>query len=323
MPEPNTNPTVSFILFAYKQEKFVSEAVDSALAQTYCPLEIILSDDCSPDATFAIMQERAACYRGPHKVVLLRNEVNLGLAAHINQAFSRATGDIVIMAAGDDISVPERTSWIVRRMIDSESPVDAVVSYFAEIDISGKPTGYVKKEAVMFTPDTAKPVRQWTCGATGACAAYRRMLYERYGPINREVTAEDWVFSFRAWLGAGIGLIKEPLVLHRTHDESISVMIRKVAQVSDRRVRYLRRRKIEAGALAIAQEWQKAWLIDRAGKSPTTERELEAIVRFRQAKLDAFDSSPIELLGAMIRLLLQGEFVSVGKVFIRHGLRIY
>lgn len=314
---------VSFIVFAYKQEKFIGEAVDSAFAQTYSPLEIILSDDCSPDGTFAVMQDRVDRYLGPHKVVLVRNEVNLGLAAHVNKVFEHATGEIIVMAAGDDISVPERTELIVNRMTNLKEPVDAAVSYFAEIDVAGKPTGFVKKEAVFFTPDTTKPVRQWVCGATGACAAYRRKLFVKYGPLNSNVMAEDWVFSFRAWLEGGVGLIKQPLVLHRTHDESISVMIRKVSQVTDRSSRYRRRRKIEAGALAIAQEWLKAWRIVRAGQSPTTERELEAMVRLRQAKLDAFDRPLFALLKIMFRLIRQGEFVHAGKTFVRHGLRIY
>ena len=52
-------PLVTFALFAYNQEAFIREAVASALSQTYEPLEIILSDDCSTDRTFAIMQELA------------------------------------------------------------------------------------------------------------------------------------------------------------------------------------------------------------------------------------------------------------------------
>lgn len=55
-------PLVTFALFAYNQEKYIREAVDGAFSQTYEPLEIILSDDCSSDRTFEIMQEMAAAY---------------------------------------------------------------------------------------------------------------------------------------------------------------------------------------------------------------------------------------------------------------------
>ena len=60
-----SNPLISFVLLAYKQEKYIREAVEGAFAQTYSPLEIILSDDASPDGTFEIIQEMAAAYQGP------------------------------------------------------------------------------------------------------------------------------------------------------------------------------------------------------------------------------------------------------------------
>ena len=85
MTDTTDRPLVSFAVIAYNQERFIREAIEGAFAQTYEPLEIILSDDCSPDRTFDIMQEMAAAYDGPHKVVLNRNEPNLGLVPHVNR----------------------------------------------------------------------------------------------------------------------------------------------------------------------------------------------------------------------------------------------
>ena len=45
---------VSYCLFAFNQEKYINEAIKGALNQTYSPLEIIISDDCSTDLTFQI-----------------------------------------------------------------------------------------------------------------------------------------------------------------------------------------------------------------------------------------------------------------------------
>ncbi len=56
-------PLVSFVLLAYNQERYVEEAIAGAFAQDYSPLEIILSDDCSTDGTYAIMQRMAAGLR--------------------------------------------------------------------------------------------------------------------------------------------------------------------------------------------------------------------------------------------------------------------
>ena len=62
-PSIEERPLVTFALFAYNQERYIREAVEGAFAQTYEPLEIILSDDCSTDRTFEIMQEMVANYR--------------------------------------------------------------------------------------------------------------------------------------------------------------------------------------------------------------------------------------------------------------------
>ena len=111
------NPLITFALFAYNQEQIVHQAIEGAFSQTYSPLEIILSDDCSSDRTFEIMERMTSAYQGPHKVILNRNQKNLGIGRHYNKIMEMAHGEIKVGAAGDDISLPERTqiTWEVFR----------------------------------------------------------------------------------------------------------------------------------------------------------------------------------------------------------------
>jgi glycosyltransferase involved in cell wall biosynthesis len=60
----NDRPLVTFALFTYNRERYIREAVEGAFSQTYSPLEIILSDDCSSDSTFEIIREMAGAYVG-------------------------------------------------------------------------------------------------------------------------------------------------------------------------------------------------------------------------------------------------------------------
>jgi cellulose synthase/poly-beta-1,6-N-acetylglucosamine synthase-like glycosyltransferase len=78
-PSATDRPLVSILLIAYNQEKQIADAVRSALAQTYTPLEIIISDDASSDATFTTIEAAIAGYRGPHKVIARRNAANQGI----------------------------------------------------------------------------------------------------------------------------------------------------------------------------------------------------------------------------------------------------
>src|SRR5256885_12918551 len=101
-------PLVTFALFAYNQERFIAEAVRGALSQTYSPLEILISDDCSTDGTFEIIQKEVAEYKGPHEIRLNHNDPNVGFGAHINRMMELAKGQLIVAAAGDDVSLPER-----------------------------------------------------------------------------------------------------------------------------------------------------------------------------------------------------------------------
>ena len=56
-------PLVTFGLISYKQEKFIEEAIKSALSQDYSPLEIVISDDCSLDNTFSIIEKVVSEYK--------------------------------------------------------------------------------------------------------------------------------------------------------------------------------------------------------------------------------------------------------------------
>lgn len=116
MPDNETDqPLVTFALFAYNQEKYIREAVEGAFAQTYEPLEIILSDDCSTDRTFEIMQDMAAGYEGPHSVRARRNETNVGVIDHFLTVAHSANGRLFIAAAGDDISYYNRAEEITAK----------------------------------------------------------------------------------------------------------------------------------------------------------------------------------------------------------------
>src|SRR6056297_3729012 len=99
MTDTTDRPLVTFAVIAYNQERYIREAIEGAFAQTYHPLEIILSDDCSSDRTYQIMKEMAAAYDGPHKVVLNRNEPNLGVVPHIDRVMNLVRGDFIVVNA--------------------------------------------------------------------------------------------------------------------------------------------------------------------------------------------------------------------------------
>lgn len=99
-------PKISIIMGIYNCAETLGEAIDSLLAQTYSDWELILCDDGSADDTHAVAKGYQEKY--PEKIVLLRNEQNMGLNHTLNRCLERATGTYIARMDGDDISLPER-----------------------------------------------------------------------------------------------------------------------------------------------------------------------------------------------------------------------
>lgn len=217
-------PLVTFALFAYNQERFIGEAVDSVLAQTYEPLEIILSDDGSSDRTFEIMREMAGAYRGPHQVRAVQTERNLGITHHALLRCREANGEIIVVAAGDDISNPERTERLVEAF-GVDASILAVTTAFDMVDELGKPLRehvtleeFMKNKASpIYFKQTAHPY----VAIQGSTAAYRRELFQL--PYPDEIGGwEDQLFNFNIYAHGGrVVALNESLVKYREHGAAV------------------------------------------------------------------------------------------------------
>jgi len=202
----------TFLLLTYNQVRTVREAVAGALGQMGEPLEILISDDCSSDGTFAAIQSAVAGYRGPHRVVLNRNERNLGLNGHIHVAHEISSGDLIIVAAGDDISLPHRSTRI-RALFEKRSPL-LVHSAAKVIGPDGEPAVDDYRKATFFQTTEPKVVAGSTALYLGATGAWHKDLYRKYGRVEPDAF-EDLVFGFRAALEGRVGFIDEPLIAYR------------------------------------------------------------------------------------------------------------
>lgn len=216
-------PLLTFALFAYQQERFIAEAVQGALNQTYFPLEIILSDDCSPDRTFEIMEQLAANYQGPHTIVLNRNEKNLGLSGHINRVMKTAKGELIVVAAGDDISLPHRTSRLWQEYVAAGGNAYSIFSNEYLIDEAGIKNGLSMQDP----PDPEKLSMEWfayrQASITGSSHAWHRAVFEVFGPLGDGVVSEDVAIPFRSLLLGSIRYVDEPLVLRRFTGNNLSL----------------------------------------------------------------------------------------------------
>ena len=208
-------PLVTFALFAYNQEHYVGEAIPAAFAQTYSPLEIILSDDCSTDSTFEIMQRAAADYKGQHRVVLNRNLLNRNIGGHVNTVAQLAEGDLIVLAAGDDISAPSRTQELFMKWNNLGRPSGVLYSDFESMDLDSKPVT-LANEAIYRGPFELETMARGEIRVLGATTAISTDIFSSFSPLQPAVIYEDRVLPFRALLlGGSVTLVDKKLVRYR------------------------------------------------------------------------------------------------------------
>lgn len=220
---------VTFGLVAYNQEKYVRSAIEGAFAQTFSPMEVILSDDCSPDGTFAIMQEMADAYHGPHKVHARREPKNVGLVQHMINLARVAEGDLLVIGAGDDISYPERAGALHSAW--AQSGAAALVSAWDEIDEAGAVTlrdvTYPPNEIVQMiygAERQAHRVNGKIESVFGCCAAYRRTFWANLPDPPVSLMVEDGIASALIILrGQIITRVPQSLMAYRVLTDSLTI----------------------------------------------------------------------------------------------------
>jgi glycosyltransferase involved in cell wall biosynthesis len=104
-------PLVSIVMAAYNEEKYIHEAIDSILRQTFSDFEFIIVNDGSTDRTEEIILSFS-----DSRIKYIRNDQNLKLIASLNKGLSLARGKYIARMDSDDISLPERLSIQVQFM---------------------------------------------------------------------------------------------------------------------------------------------------------------------------------------------------------------
>lgn len=208
-------PLITFLLLSYNQEEFIEEAVNGALLQSYSPLEIIISDDCSCDNTFSIIEKIVSHYVGPHTIIVNKNLTNLGIGAHLNKAMELSSGELIVAAAGDDISLPDRVDEVVNTWNTEGRPVCVI---YSDVDQINKMGGYIATNKSVEVPFIHPLLGATHPGIIGCTECWHRDLFNYFGPFMPGLVNEDNALMFRAELIGKILHVPRVLVKHRMHD---------------------------------------------------------------------------------------------------------
>ena len=181
---PERSPLVSAIMPAYNAEQHVGAAIESILRQTWADWELIVVDDGSTDATFAI----ASGYEDS-RIAVVRLAANKGRGGARNEALGRANGKYIAICDADDVSLPDRFSGEVA-LLDARPDVDVVsgqIAVFWEGEAPRVQERYPQSDAVI-----RARLDRGRMGLANNAAMIRADCFTRFGGYCEELLrAED------------------------------------------------------------------------------------------------------------------------------------
>jgi len=207
------NRHISVVMPVFNEERFLSEAIDSVLGQTYPHWELIIVNDSSIDGTIAIATEYA---KRDNRITLLEN-VGKGKVQAFNTGFSKSVGRYVHLFAGDDIMVPdclERCCAIVKADRHSVIYHDMLV---VEEDLS--PISYWRIGEEFSKLDLDEVLVKGVSVPSG-CWFFDRSVSELAWPIPQRVPFEDaWLLVCFKTQAQHIAYLPEPLYQYRQNSD--------------------------------------------------------------------------------------------------------
>jgi len=203
-----TSSLISCVVPVFNGERYLKEALDSILAQTYRPLEIIVADDGSADGTAAVVAGYGENIR--HLV-----QSNAGPAATRNLGLGAARGEFVAFLDQDDCWHPEKLARQMARFW-ARRELDLCVTHVRKLWIPE-----LAREQAHYQDH---PRGQVVAGYTSGTFLARRALFDSVGQFN----AALWFGDATEWLlraaehGVVMELLQEVLTYHRVHHTNLS-----------------------------------------------------------------------------------------------------
>ena len=204
-----SQPTVSVVMATYNGERYIREQIDSILNQSYPICELIIQDDCSTDSTASICREYES--RFPH-IHFFVNDHNLGFNENFRTAVMRATGDLIAISDQDDVWFPQKIERQVAAIGDYDICTSLVCRGTTTEDMTPDP----------YSDDIRVKTHVFRDILGHTILAKRGFL--QCESNWRGTFIYDWSLTLHADWGNGITKVNEPLVFHRSHEKSYTVI---------------------------------------------------------------------------------------------------
>lgn len=270
-------PKVSVIMPAYNAEKYIAEAIDSILAQTYTDYEFIILNDCSTDRT----EEIILSFKDS-RIVYLKNEENMGVAKTLNRGLSVARGEYIARMDADDISLPERFEKQVA-WLDAHPQIGVLGSNVEIFDENGTvATGWSSTD-----PDQMKIDLFFSCGLAHPGVMMRRGVVQKgYDPEYNGL--EDYELWCRVAEEHGVTTLHDVLLRYRIHSSQVT---KNPSAQYLQRMRRLKKRQLQSLGVDPSCREAEAYYRFCRGDTPETAEQVMALNSFFEMAIEANEKS--------------------------------
>jgi glycosyltransferase involved in cell wall biosynthesis/GT2 family glycosyltransferase len=212
-----TVPRVSVLMPVYNGERFLREAIDSILGQTFHNFELIIVDDGSTDFS-------AACIASYHdtRIILVKNVVNQGIVVTRNRGIEQACGEYIALMDCDDMSMPERLAEQVV-FLDMNQSMAAVATFIECVDENGAFLSRWADDRSTVTPDQIKALLPNANCVANSSLMIRAEVLRKYRYQGERDAVEDYDLLLRLVSdGLQVAKIPVPLLHYRIVNSSFS-----------------------------------------------------------------------------------------------------
>ncbi len=207
-----SNQKISVVMCTYNGEKFVSEQIDSILAQTFPPFEIVIQDDHSTDKTWIILSEYALKHPS---IRIFQNENGKGVNANFYSAIQRATGDYIAISDQDDRWEPDKLEKQIQKIGDNT----LCGGFSRPFSTEGLPLHFDSR-----IPNFELLRLLYINPISGHTQMFKHELINKipYDSPYLELRYYDAIFMLLAKADAGVAFVEDVLVNHRRHGNSMT-----------------------------------------------------------------------------------------------------
>jgi glycosyltransferase involved in cell wall biosynthesis len=213
--------SISIALCTYNGARFLEAQLDSFLAQTRLPDEVVACDDGSTDDTLAILERFEKC--APFPVRIVRGEGRLGSTKNFEKVIGLCTGDLIATSDQDDVWMPDKLA-LSEAAIAIELGRGLIFTDADVVDENLDPLGHTMWDAMRFSHEGRRRVRQglafemllrqWL--VTGATMMFRSEYRPFIFPIPENWVHDGWIAFIIAAL-APLGFVERSTVKYRQH----------------------------------------------------------------------------------------------------------